>query len=387
MSAKEVLERVRALEPSIREQAHKIEQQRRVPLDVIEELKAAGCFRLAVPDSYRGEEADLRECLEVFEEASRIDGSTGWVTMIGATTPLVLSVFPRATFDAVYSRGADVIGGGTLAPKGAAVPEGGGYRASGEWPFGSGSDHCEWLVLHCLVVENGSPRIGPSGRPDMRLLLVPRSEVEILDTWHVSGLKGTASNDLRIEKAFVPEERSAELFGASPEVESTLFRVPMLGQLSLAVAACALGIARGALDEVTELVKGKRPAFKPMQRVAEDQLARFELGRADLLLSAARALVYEEARSAWEKTAAGAELTHSERARMRAGGWQATAMAAEVVDLAYGLGGGTSIYETCSLQRRFRDVHAVTQHAAVSRDTVAWLGGFLAGESVPEARL
>jgi alkylation response protein AidB-like acyl-CoA dehydrogenase len=385
MSAADVLERVKKLEQEIRDRVDEIEQGRRVPRDLVDKLADAGAFGMLVPTEYGGAGASLWEYLAVFEELAAMDGSVGWVVMIGATGPPLLSHFPRPTFEDVYGTGTG-FGGGTLAPKGAAEVDGDGYRVTGQWPFASGCEHCDWLVVHSIVTEDGKPRITDRG-PDLRLFLLPRADVEILDTWHVAGLRGTGSHDLKVDGVFVPPERVGKLFGGSPSIDSTLYRIPVLPQFSNALASVAVGIARGALTEAITLSTTKRPAFKPMHRVAEDPLARFELGRADTLLAAAMSLLRVNAERAWDHAERNLPWTEVDQMRLRAGGWQATQLAKEVVEIAYAIGGGTALYESSPLQRRLRDVHAVTQHAGVSRDMVSWLGGFLLGEPVPEARL
>jgi len=387
MSVADVLDRVKKLEPEIRERAGEIEQGRRVPRDLVDTLAAAGCFDLCVPASFGGVGATLAESLAVFDELCRIDGSVGWVVMIGATAPQLLSYLPSAAFDLVYGNGPAVHAGGTLAPKGRAAVEGDGYRVTGRWPFASGCEHCDWLIVHCLVTENDEMRMAPAGGPELKMLLLARDDVEIIDTWHVAGLKGTGSHDIAVSDVFVPAERAGSLFGGAATIDSTLFRIPVLCQFSMTLASCAIGIARGALAGAVELAVTKRPSFKPGQRVAEDPVARFELGRADVLLTAATSLVQSQAEQAWNRAERDVPWTDIDRVRMRACGWQATRLATEVVELAYTAGGGTALYETSDLQRRLRDVHAVTQHAGVGRDTVTWLGGFLTGEPVPDARL
>ncbi|MBV9601493.1 MAG: acyl-CoA dehydrogenase family protein, partial [Chloroflexi bacterium] len=128
------LQRVRALAPTIRQCSEEIERARRLPLDLVAELRAAGCFRMHVPTAYGGDELPLTHALEVLEELARADGSTGWTTAIGAETPILLGLLPESSFAAVYSRGPDVIGAGSLAPKGQAVTAAGGYCVSGQWP-------------------------------------------------------------------------------------------------------------------------------------------------------------------------------------------------------------------------------------------------------------
>src|SRR5688572_12711741 len=165
----ETLERVAALAPRLAKRSEEIEAGRRVPLDLIDELTAAGCFRMLVPKDRGGDDLRLDEALAVIEVLSRADSATGWVVMIAASAPPIFAHLPAATFDMLYANGPDVIAGGALAPKGTATPVEGGYRVTGQWPFGSGSEHCQWLVVHAMILgDDGQPTITPSGMPDMR---------------------------------------------------------------------------------------------------------------------------------------------------------------------------------------------------------------------------
>lgn len=386
--ATSTLDSVRELAPEIAKRAEEIEAARRVPLDLLDDLIAAGCFRMVAPARYGGSELSPRQLYEVIEELSRADGSTGWTVMIGATTPLVMSFLPEPTFARIYADGPDVIGGGTLAPKGGLVAVDGGYRVTGQWPFASGCQHCSWLVVHGMVIRDGAPVLLPNGVPEMRVAAFPADEVEIVDTWHVAGLKGTGSHDLKVAGAFCPDERTAQLFGGAPAVESRFFRIPALGVLGNSVAAVAVGIAGAALDDVAGLAGGgKRPAFTPNRRLAESPVFQARLGEAEATLRAARALLYSEADAAWEKAAAGGSFDLLDRARLRATAPQVTALAVQVVDAAYAAGGGSSLYESSPLQRRLRDIHALTQHAGVSTDFYAVTGALLAGEDVDAMRI
>lgn len=387
MSAVDVLERVTKLDALIRDHADEAERNGNLPDALFAALKDAGVFRIALPASYGGEGASFAEQSAVIQELSRVDGSTGWIAMILSTAPPVLMKFPSATFDAIFADGPDAIAGGTLAPKGSADVVDGGYRVKGQWPFGSGTHFADWIAVHCLVTEDGELRASPNGGPELRLMLLPRRDVEIVDTWHVAGLKGTGSNDVKVSDVFVAHDRTAVLLGGTSQIDCTLSRIPILSYLGLSLASCAVGMARGAMQDIIELAKTKRPAFKPGQRVAEDQVARFELGQADLLLDAASALLERHISVAWDIALADGETTMIQRARTRAAAWQVARMSFDVVEAAYRIGGGTSVYESCSLQRRMRDMHALVQHAAISRDAAGWLGAFLTGEAVPDARL
>jgi alkylation response protein AidB-like acyl-CoA dehydrogenase len=381
------LDRVRRLTAEIAKRSDEIEQGRRVPLDLVDDLTAAGCFRMLVPRRYGGDELPLGAAFDVIEELARADGAVGWTVMIGCSSPVVFGFLPPATFEAIYADGPDVIGGGVLAPKGRAVPVEGGYRVSGQWPFASGCQHASWLVAQAVVLVDGKPELQANGMPVMRVSAFPADEVEILDTWHVSGLRGTGSHDIRLDDAFCPEERTCGLFGATPTIEGTVFTIPPVAQLGLFVGAVGVGIAQAAIDDVATLAAGgKRPAFGS-RRVAESPLFQNQLGEADALLRAARALLHAETDAAWDKAASGEAFSLLDRARLRATGTQVVGLATQVTDMAYSAGGGTSLYETSPLQRRLRDIHAVTQHAAAGRDFFSLVGALLAGEEVDAMRI
>ncbi|MDP9442149.1 MAG: acyl-CoA dehydrogenase family protein [Actinomycetota bacterium] len=377
-----VLERVTALTPAVPKRAEEIEQARRLPLDLLDELTQAGCFRMGLPRSHGGEELGFSDIIGVIELLSRADGAVGWTVMIGGTTPELFAFLPQARFDALYASGPDLIGGGTVAPKGLAVAVDGGYRASGRWAFASGSEHCSWLMAHCVVLgADGKLQLGPKGLPVMRAMVLPAQEFQIVDTWHVSGLRGTGSHDLVLEEAFVPSDQAMDIFGEA-NLPGPLFRIPLLDKFGLYVASVGVGIAAGALEEVQALaVGGKRPAFAP-QRIAENPLFQHRLGEADANLRAARALLYAEADAAWAAAVEGRALSPLERAQLRATGSHVTALATSVVDTAYNLGGGTSVYNSCPLQRRLRDIHTLTQHAVVAPASYATVGAGLAGEDL-----
>src|SRR5262249_14688538 len=169
------------------------------------ELKAAGLFRMLVPRSHGGDEIGLLPSMEVLEALAVADGSTGWTTMIGAESPQLLSLLPRATYDAIYRDGPDVTVGGSFAPVGEARGEG-GYRVSGRWPFASGCQRWDLLFVNAVIVENGEPRIGNDG-PVARAMLMRAEQVEIEDTWNVLGLRGTGSHHVAVDDVYVPAER------------------------------------------------------------------------------------------------------------------------------------------------------------------------------------
>jgi alkylation response protein AidB-like acyl-CoA dehydrogenase len=206
-------------------------------------------------------------------------------------------------------------------------------------------------------------------------------QVVIEDTWDVSGLSGTGSHHFHVDDVVVASDRTLVPFVDEPCIDAVVARIPPPSLLSLSIASIALGIGRGALDDIVALATAKTPLL------AESILARnghfqFELASADIALRAARALLYESAEAAWATVASGSPLSLEDRARIRAAAVWATNRASEAVSTAYRAGGGSSVYTSSPLQRRLRDVNVLTQHFLVRDDTLTTAGAILAGQEV-----
>ncbi len=383
-----VLEAVRELAPVIATRAGEIEAARRLPRDLLDELVAAGCFRMLRPASHGGSGLDLASGMQVFEELSRADASVGWVVGLGSAGWLDLVDLPRPTFDAIFGDDPDAIVAGTINPTGMAVPVDGGYRVSGRWAFGSGCEHSHWLFANCIEQQAGagedpSGGDGPAGAgpPPMRIAVLTPDDVEIEDTWSVSGLRGTGSHHFRVDDVVVPAERTYAVMTAESSVDEPMARIPLPTPYTLFVSSMVIGIAQGALDDILALAATKVPLFAGTS-LAANPLFQHQLAVADTQLRAARALVYRDAAEVWRTAVAGAELTPALRARVRADGVWATSTAASVVDTAYTAGGSSSLFDSSPLQRRLRDIHAVTQHFLVKSDSMTTVGAVLAGQDI-----
>ncbi len=215
----------------------------------------------------------------------------------------------------------------------------------------------------------------------MRMALFPRDEVVIEDTWNVSGLCGTGSHHFHATDVVVPADRTFVPLGNEKCLDEPVARIPPPSWFALGIASVAVGTARGALDDIVDMAAGKVPVLAP-GALATNALFQFELASADTELRAARALLYETAQAVWATAAAGTGFTLEQRARIRAAAAWITSRAAAVVDAAQRAGGGSAIYVDCPLQRRHRDIHAVTQHFLVKRDTLTTAGAILAGQGV-----
>lgn len=355
--------------------ATEIENARRLPTDLLDRLVAAGCFRLLLPASHGGVGADLPSAMHIFEGLARADPSTGWTVVIGNGAWVDAALLPRATFDALYADGPDAILAGAFNPTGTATAVAGGYRVTGRWAFASGCQHAAWLWGNCIEDVGRA-----DGAPAMRLALFDPEEVTIEDSWYVSGLRGTGSHHFHADDVFVPTERTGPMDG-TPCLDAPIVRIPAPALFAFDIAAVALGTAQGALDDMLAMADRKVPLLDT-EPLAANPLFHVRLAEADTTLRAARALLYQNAQRAWDTASNDLAFVPRRRAQLRAAATWATARAAEVVDAAYQAGGGGALYSHNSLQRRLRDMRAITQHFVVKPDSMRTVGAIMAGQEV-----
>ena len=369
-----IIAAIRDLLSGIRQRSSEIENARRLPPDLVASLKEAGIFRLMAQKSHGGAEVDYPLSAQILSELAKADGAVGWSLMIGCETPQLLALLPEHTFEQLYADGPDVIVGGAFAPKGTAKPVDGGYEASGQWGFASGCEHADYLFGNCVVTDPQAPD-KPS---ELRCMLLPREDWQILDTWHTSGLRGTGSHDITIDKAFIPSDRCFDLFGGTSCVDRPLFRAP-LQQFALHIAAIALGIAEGALEELTAFAIAGKTRLYARSAMVDGELFQYRLGHAEADAQAARALLEARATELWDQAQAGSVSPDLEMRIMQTEAW-VVEMSAKVVDACYTAGGGSAIYDASPLQRRLRDIHTLTQHASAQESVFANAGAKLLGD-------
>ena len=374
-SAEAILAGLDELVPELSARAAETEAARRLPPDLVALLTGAGCFRMLRPRSHGGVEGTLADQLHLVEVLSRADASVGWTTMIGSSAWVDMVHLPRGTFDELFAE-PDVIVAGAISPSGTAEATSDGFRVHGRWGFITGVEHATWVALNCLEAD---PAGGP---PGMRLAIVPQRELVVEDTWHVSGLRGTGSQHVRAEGLSVPAAWTCNPMAGEACVDLTITRVPPPAFVALAVSRVALGIAAGALDDIIELASGKVPLLSAGTLATSPTFHR-DLAAADARLRGARALHDETVGSVWAAAGSGAAFTNQLRARARLDAVWAVEEAVAVVEFAYRAGGGSALYDSSPLQRRLRDVHAVTQHFIVRPDVFAGAGQVLAGLEPP----
>ncbi|MGE0025755.1 MAG: acyl-CoA dehydrogenase family protein [Thermoleophilia bacterium] len=266
----------------------------------------------------------------------------------------------------------DAITAGVFSPSGAMTPDGDGYRVTGRWGFASGCEDADWIYGNCL--EGGT-----DGAHRMRMAVFPAADLVIEDTWRVAGLSGTGSHHIRAEAVHVRAEWTVRPMQDPPGVDAPIVRVPPPAFFALGVAGVALGVARGALDDVLAIAADKVPMLNS-RPLAKNPTFHMVLASADTDLAAACALVAETAEATWATAAEGDPPTMKARARTRAAAAWATHRAADVVRSAYRAAGGGALQMASPLQRRLRDVDAITQHMLVRQDTMTTAGAILAGQ-------
>jgi indole-3-acetate monooxygenase len=377
MPASQPLELARTIATLAGECAEAGERDRKLAPGVVEALIEAGFFRLCVPASVGGGEADVATTVAVCEELARGDAAAGWCIAVMSTAGMLAAYIPQDAARRAYGDERAVVGG-VFAPKGRAVVDGERYRVTGRWPFSSGVDHCTWVMGGCVVVEDDSPRMLEGGRPDVELVLFPKEGVEVIDTWNVAGLRGTGSHDIAVEDLAVPREYAASVITRKPREPGALYAFPPFGLLALTIAGTALGIGRAAIEDLVELAGGKTPTGS-RRLLAERATVQSETAQAQARLCAARAFLYGSIAEAWDSAVSRGEVSIQQRASLRLAAAHAAVTGADVVTTAFRLGGGTAIYERSPLQRRLRDAHVITQHMLVAPATFELTGRLLLG--------
>jgi alkylation response protein AidB-like acyl-CoA dehydrogenase len=377
-----ILDAARALTPQIRACADEIERERRLPAALFDAMAAAGLFKMFVPRELGGGEVDPETGVRVIEEIARADGSAAWCTMVSAAVGMTAGSLPEDAAWTIFGRDPHAFVVGSGAGGGRAVIVEGGYRVSGRWGFASGCLHATWLIGSCAIFDGEEPHLGADGNLEIRWLLFPVADCQILDTWHVTGLRGSGSDDFTVTDVFVPHECSlpastlrpprqpGALYsfgaGAVPSVSHASTRTaPWTGVTPIAFAAIALGIARGALDAFADLAGSKAPrGGKALLR--DDVVVQSQFGQAEATLRAARAFVYETTRETWGSVCRTSLITTAQLDLLRLAGTHAAVCAAQVVETVWKAAGASSIFASNPLERRFRDAHVITQNISVS---------------------
>jgi alkylation response protein AidB-like acyl-CoA dehydrogenase len=350
--------RARELQPLVRRFADRAEAERTLPLEVVRALREAGLFRIAAAAEVGGAEATPREQILAIEAISEADGAAGWALMIGIENlGFASALLQPDVAEEVIAKRPEVIFSGALNPLGRATRVDGGVRASGRWPFASGCLHSDWFWGQCVLEE--------SGKPELLEVLVPRAEFEVLDTWHVAGLRGSGSHDVEIRDVFVADRFTTRVGLGRVHAKGDLFRLPPFSRLAYNKVGVATGIARGALDAFVELASERVPRGMRAP-LRERRFAQESIAEAETVLRSARAFAFEAVEELWQETCAGRPPSAKQRALVQLACSKAVAASARAVEIVHAAAGTSANTLSSPLERRMRDVHVVGQHIIVS---------------------
>ena len=378
LGSAEILENARKLAPSVAARADEIAKLRRLPLDLVVELKAAGVFRMPMPAAWGGPEMSPRAQNELVEILSAADASVGWCVMIGSDAGFYAAFLEESAARTIYPD-LDMVTAGLLQPAGRAVRVAGGYRVSGRWGFGSGCTHADVIVGSCLIFDGDQPMLSEAGLPQARVMLAPASSFQVLDTWYTNGLAGSGSHDYTTKDLFVPAEHSFSLM-EPPRRKEPLYQFN--GMFFNNIHGVALGIARRAIDVVQKLAAEKTliPELVLMKNVPRVRMA---LARAEGMLGAARAYTYETMDRTWEALRRKGRLSHELRLHLSLSRANAFQMARDVAQLMVDTAGSSSIYASSPLDRLLRDAITVCTHIAVQDRLMEQVAALAVGEDPP----
>jgi len=354
--------RARALASAIEAAGDEIEAERRLTPRVVDALHEAGLYRMLLPQGLGGGELDPVAFVRVIETIASADASTAWCLCQASGCSMSAAYLRPDVARAIFGDDPRAVLAWGPGPDARAVAVDGGYRLSGTWSFASGCRQANWLGGFAPVLgEDGRVRRRPDGSVEARTLLFPADQAEIVDVWHVSGLRGTASDAFTVTDLFVPHERAILRDDpAGRHHPGRLYCFPMGSLYASGFAGVALGIARAALDALVELAIEKTPrGYKRLLR--DSAVVQAQVGRAEGQLRSARAFLLGSLGEIWAAVGHSGELTLEQRMLIRLAATYAIHEAKEVVDTAHHAAGGTAIFNASAFDRRFRDMHAVTQ--------------------------
>jgi indole-3-acetate monooxygenase len=379
-----LLEAAATLEPLVRGFQNETERERRIPQQLVDQLRPLGFYSMVVPKALGGLQVDLLTFLHVAERMAQNDGSVGWNLANNAIGQLIALSLPPAGVEEIYADGPDTIIAGTAVPGGGtARPVDGGYLVSGRWPFGSGCRESRWMMANFEVSDGDQLRLNPDGTPSLYRGFFHPSECSILDNWNMTGMRGTGSHDWTVTDVFVPQRRTVLVDGRLLVNQwyrwpGALYAVPVHALVGPHHSMIATGVARAGIDALTELAGAKVPRGRT-GLLREQVQVQDAVARAEALLGAGQAFRDVAVGDVWDTVAAGEQTTLQQRARCRIAATFAVDSARQAMDLMYRAGGTTSSRRNHQLARCWGDLHVVAQAASVAPEWYAVTGRALLG--------
>jgi alkylation response protein AidB-like acyl-CoA dehydrogenase len=357
-----VVSRAEAVRGAVAAASNEIESTRRLPPALLDRLHEAGLFRLLLPRSSNGIETDPVTFFHVIETIAQADGSTAWCLSQAGGCAMSAAYLDLPVAHAIFGNDPRAVLAWGPGPKVRAVECEGGYRVTGVWAFASGGRHATWLGAHSPIFKaDGSPRLDADGQQQERTMLVRTQDVAWTDIWNTVGLRGTASDQFELKGFFVRADHSVTReFERECRENGPLYRMGNGTCYQVGFAGVACGIARSALDSFVDVARNK-VARGTKHALRDNAVVQSNLAQAEVNLRAARGFVLQSMADIWKELCAGATITVAQRITVRLAATHAIHKAREAVDFAYNAAGATAIFENHPLERRFRDIHTVTQ--------------------------
>jgi indole-3-acetate monooxygenase len=367
-----LIDAARGIAPIIREHSDQAERERRLPQPVLTALRETGLLRMTTPRSLGGLETDPVTRALVGEEVGRHDSAAAWTLENPLDWAFFCCRLPDEGVEEIYSRGADILIAAQFGRPLKATSTNGGYRISGRAPFVSNCYDADWISSTVLVDDDGSA----ADEPEMRMVYFRRAECEILDTWDVMGMRGTGSNDISVTDVYVPTSRTFSMvpdFQPGSHYRGPLYRLPVVGAAASGIPTPMLGVARRALDAVTQLARTKTPVASSAL-LKQRASAQAQLGRAEAILRSGRLLLLDTLSEAWRRCVAGQTHSLEQKADLLLAMAHAMSSAVQAVELACNIAGTTAFRATSPLERCFRDVETMRHHIFASEQRYETFG-------------
>ena len=383
-NADQIKQSVRVVAKEIRDRdlSKEFDTLRKLPKDIVEQLRSAGVFRMNMPKIWGGPEMTPMDQTEVIETLSWGDASVGWCSFIWSDSGFYSGYLDDAVARELYPK-LDMAQSGWVFPAGMGHKVDGGYSLSGRFKFGSGVNHCDRLIGGFLVAENGVPILDDKGKPEWRVAIGKPEQFNILDTWYTMGLKGTGSTDYEADSIFIPQEHTFAFTDKAPR-EGSIWKKP--NHFLRKMGGVPLGIARDAIDSAIPILQAKSDRFTGVA-YKDSEVKQQAIALAEGKLGAARAYVYESLTREWERLEADEPLTDQELAAVMISRQQAFQTCREVVQMMFDLVGADSIFARNKLERLLRDINTACQHIVAQQRALTAPGGVLLGSEASRANI
>lgn len=364
----------RAILPRLAATTDDSDRLRRLSDDAADALRQSGLARLITPRQFGGFEMSPSAHIWACAEIGNVCSAASWVLMVCVAHDYIIGRFPEECQREVYEGDADNLVAGSLAPMGSMERTDGGWRLTGRWQFGSGSDHSPWFIVGTKIADAG---------PDDHLIhhvMVPRQDVEFVDTWNTLGMRGTGSKDIVVKNVFVPEHRTMPTYptflGLSPHAKAPVYRLSVYSGLPAMLSGSVLGMAEAGLRAFVDATSTRTNPYGVAK--AKNAIMQRRVAESTAEVVSARRLL-EDMCDRFDRFMAEDKppMSPQDRIQMRFDAAYVVELSRRAIERLYAAAGGQAIYEGHPVYRAFRDINTACHHAVVDFDVISGLMGQL----------